>query len=183
MLLNRIKQYGKPRSKVKLGVKMEYSKLNRKMKTYWYIVRFLRVVFFIIIMGIPTLLLSKRDFFVPIASYIYGIEGFILAYLVAAAFLYPVFEYRQWGYLIFNDRVEIKHGIFFISTSVIPMIRIQHLTVEHGIILRKLGLSTVKIHTASRGFEIMGLSNSEAKVIIEALKGNLYTRLKEQEKV
>jgi membrane protein YdbS with pleckstrin-like domain len=162
---------------------MEYNTLDRKMITYWYIVRFRRIFLFIIIIGIPTLILSRLDFFRPAASYVYGIEGLILLYLLAAAFLYPVIEYRQWGYLIFHDRVEIKHGIFFISTSIVPVIRIQHITIEHGIILRKLGLSSVRIHTASGTFNIMGLSNSEARSMIESLKNNLYTRIEVRGKV
>ena len=162
---------------------MEYNTLDRKMIAYWYIVRFRRILLFIVIIGIPTLILSKFDFFARIAAYAYGIEGILLLYLLAAAFLYPVIEYRQWGYHISHDRVEIKHGIFFISTSVIPVIRIQHITIEHGIILRKLGLSSVRIHTASGAFNIVGLSNGEARSIIESLKNNLYTRIEVRGKV
>ena len=65
------------------------------------------------------------------------------------------------------------------------MVRIQHITIDHGPILRKLGLSNVNIHTASGAFSIAGLSNETAKVVADALKERLYTRLEaqEQEKV
>ncbi len=161
---------------------MNYNKLDRKIVTCWRITRFIRLAVIGAVLGVPTLLLAGQDYFAPVAAYVYSIEGLIFTYLILTPFLYPVVEYRQWGYILSNDRVEIKHGIFFIETTIIPVIRIQHITVAQGPILRKLGLSNVNIHTASGAFAIEGLSNADARTIAEALKAKLDTRLEARDK-
>ncbi|UWG96561.1 PH domain-containing protein [Dehalobacter sp. DCM] len=160
---------------------MAYHHLDKNIVTAWRVARFLRLAVVIVILGIPTLIVARQDFFVRPAPYVYAVEAFIFLYLMVTLFIYPVIEYRQWGYLILDDRIEIKHGIFFIATSIIPVIRIQHISIEHGPILRKLGLASVRIHTASGAFVIEGLAADTARTITEALKNQLYTRLQAQE--
>lgn len=161
---------------------MSYNNLDKKIITSWRIARLIRFAVIVVVLGLPTLIVSNKDYFVPVATYIYLAEGLIFTYLAATFLLYPVIEYRQWGYIISDDRVEIKHGLFFIETIVIPIIRIQHITIVQGPILRKLGLSKVSIHTASGAFLIEGLSNNSAKAIAEALKARIYTRLDAEDK-
>ncbi len=162
---------------------MNYEHLDRKIVTSWRIARLIRFAVTVAVLGLPTLILSRQEYFAPIGSYVYPVEGLIFIYLMAAPFLYPAIEYRQWGYMISKDRVEIRHGIFFVETTIIPVVRIQHITVSQGPILRKLSLSNVIIHTASGAFTIEGLSNENARAIAEALKAKLDTRLEAQDKV
>jgi len=162
---------------------MKYNKLDKKIVISWRIVRFIWLIVIILILGVPTILLSQEAFFVAVSPYIYAVEAIIFIYMVITPFLYPFIEYKQWGYIITDDRVEIKHGIFFIHTTIIPVIRIQHITISQGPIVRKLGLSSVGIHTASGAFDIEGLSNDNARAISDALKAMLYTRLEEKDKV
>jgi uncharacterized protein len=162
---------------------MNYNILDKKIITVWRIIRFIRLIIITLILGIPTLILSQEDFFGLFAPYAYAAEGLIFAYMIITPFVYPAIEYRQWGYIISEDRVEIKHGIFFIHTTVIPVIRIQHITIRQGPVARKYGLSNVSIHTASGLFAIEGLINEDARAIAEALKAKLYTRLEAQDNV
>ncbi len=124
---------------------MLYNKLYRKIMTAWWIKRLIRFIVILVIIIILYKVISRQDFYKFIAPYFYLVVIFILTYQIITLILYPILEYRQWGYLISNDRVEIKHGIFYIVTTVIPIIRIQHVTIENGPILRKLGLSMVKL--------------------------------------
>lgn len=162
---------------------MNYNNLDKKIVTAWRITRFIRLIVIVLILGIPTFILSRQVFFPLFAPIIYAVEGIIFIYMIITPFLYPVIEYKQWGYIISDDRVEIKHGIFFIHTTVIPVMRIQHITIAQGPIIRKLGLSNVSIHTASGVFVIEGLSNEDARAITEALKAKLYTRFEAQDNV
>jgi membrane protein YdbS with pleckstrin-like domain len=134
-------------------------------------------------MGIVTLILSALDFFGGVAPYVFGVDALLFLYLVITPFLYPMIEYRQWAYTVTGDRIEIRKGIFFISTTVIPIIRIQHIAIEEGIINRRLGLATVEIHTASGAFSIEGLSVENARNIADALKSKINSRLEAQNKV
>lgn len=161
---------------------MIYNNLDRKIMTAWWIKRLIRFIVILVIIIILYKVISRQDFYKFIAPYFYPVVIFILTYQIISLILYPILEYRQWGYLISNDRVEIKHGIIYIVTTVIPIIRIQHVTIENGPILRILGLSMVNINTASGAFVIEGLSNEEAMSITEALKNKLYTRLEQQTK-
>ncbi|MDO4546372.1 MAG: PH domain-containing protein, partial [Bacillota bacterium] len=76
---------------------------------------------------------------------------------------------------------EIVHGIFFITRDIIPVIRIQNITVKQGPIYRRYDLHTVEIALASGKFEIVGLSRQTADEIAEALRQKLYTRLEQKE--
>ncbi|MDF2566851.1 MAG: Bacterial rane flanked domain family [Oscillospiraceae bacterium] len=156
---------------------MDYQKLDKKIIRSWRIGKLIRLIILAIIFGTPTLILSLYDFFKPAAPYVYLGVGLLLFYAFITFIFYPIIEYRQWGYLITQDRVEIKHGIFFIQTSVIPILRIQHITISQGPINRKLGLSSVEIHTTSSDFTIEGLQDEQAQYVAEVLKSRLYIRL------
>lgn len=159
----------------------KFTKLDPRVIKSWKISRWIRFVILAIVFGMPTLILAQQDFFAEIAIPVFSFDILILAYLLVSPFLYPAIEYRQWGYIITEDRVEIKHGIFFIQTTIIPIIRVQHVTIAQGPINRKLGISTIHINTASGIFKIEGLSDDDAKSIAESLKSKLLIRMKKQE--
>ena len=94
--------------------------------------------------------------------------------------LYPELEYRQWGYIVEEDRVVIRHGIFFVKKVIIPIIRIQNITVSQGPINRKLGIYSLEMSLASGSFAIEGLNKETADFISENLKAKLYERLQKK---
>jgi membrane protein YdbS with pleckstrin-like domain len=155
---------------------MDYKKLDKKVITSW---RAARIIFFVVlalIFAVFNLSSRDQDFWDLAKFYIFAGEGLLLLYSLISLILYPMIEYRQWGYSIENDKVEIRHGIFFISTSVIPIIRIQHITMSSGPINRKLGLTKLTIHTASGEFNIEGLTVRTAEEISENLKNKLIIK-------
>ena len=110
-----------------------------------------------------------------IGMYIAALCIFILFLLVFI--IYPPLEYRQWGYYIGEDRVEIEHGIIFINKTVIPIIRIQNITISQGPVNIKFGLFDVQIYTASDNFKIPCLDKDTADKIASGLKEGIYRRL------
>ncbi len=173
-----------------MDIKMEmtdkeelFQKLDPKIITSWKISRWIRFGIFAVIMAIPTVILFISEVPKEVMIPTLIIDALILGYLTVTPFLYPAIEYRQWKYSISEDRVLIKHGIFFIQTTIIPVIRIQHVTISQGPIKRKLGISTIQINTASGGFKIEGLSDDNAKSIAESLKNKLLTRLNQQARI
>ena len=103
-----------------------------------------------------------------------------VCFSIADIFIFPVIEYRQWGYILEDDRVVIRHGIFFVKETVIPIIRIQNITISQGPINRKLGLCEIRISLASGVFSIKGLDRQTADTISEKLKKQLYQRVSEK---
>lgn len=161
---------------------MLYNKLDKRILVSWRIVRLIIILIIGTILAAATVILYRQWFFEPYIFYAYILDGIILAYMLIALFLFPAIEYRQWGYIISDDRIEIKHGIFFVRNIVIPIVRIQHITISQGPINRKLGISIINIHTASGQFGIEGISIEDASLIAEGLKSKLYTRLESQDK-
>ncbi|HEY5583627.1 MAG TPA: PH domain-containing protein [Ruminiclostridium sp.] len=161
---------------------MEYNKLDKRILVSWRLVRLIGVFIIEAIMATTMVLLSKQSFFEPYIFFAYMFIGITTVYMLMALYLFPAIEYRQWGYIISEDRVEIRHGIFFVKNTVIPIVRVQHITISQGPINRKLGISVVNIHTASGQFGIEGISNEDASSIAEGLKSKLYTRLDSQDK-
>ncbi len=160
---------------------MSYKNLDKRILIAWRIYRLISLLILSAVVVIPLFALSDIEFFQSYKLYYYVAAAVLIAYKLVGLYIYPEIEYRQWGYSITDDRVEISHGIFFIKTTVVPIVRIQHITVSSGPIIRKLGISVVNIHTASGVFGIQGIPEEEAKAIAEMLRLKLYTRLDAQE--
>ncbi|MHB1483809.1 MAG: PH domain-containing protein [Saccharofermentanales bacterium] len=158
-----------------------FQKLDPRVIKSWKISRWIRFGFFFLVLGIPTFILAQQELFTEISIYILIFDALVGAYLIITPFLYPAIEYRQWGYVITEDRIEIKHGIFFIQTTIIPIIRVQHVTISQGPINRKFGISAITINTASGVFKIEGLSDENAKLIAQSLKSKLLIRMQQQQ--
>lgn len=155
---------------------MEYIKLDKKAITSWRISRLLRLPIWLIVCAAAFI----GGMFLPAAGLVVKVLAVALAvYKIVGIVAYPQIEYKQWGYQIHEDRVDIRHGIFFINHTIVPVIRIQHITVSQGPVNRKLGLYEVEMALASNNFEIPCLSKTVADEIAENLKNRLYSRLEE----
>ncbi len=97
------------------------------------------------------------------------IFGIAVLYGIVNILVMPAIEYRQWRYMIGEDRIEIIHGIFFVKRILIPINRIQHLKIRQGVLQKRLNLSTVDIYTAGGSHGIEELLYSEADAIVRRL--------------
>lgn len=153
---------------------MEYRKLNRKIIDGWRTARVIRLACFLL----PTIVAA---IFVHIDAIWWNVVSYglwaICAYCLLGLILYPPIEYRQWGYYIDEEKVVIRHGLFFINQTIIPIIRIQNITISQGPINRHLGLYKVEIALASGSHEIVGLDQITADSISEGLRTKLYHRM------
>jgi len=160
---------------------MNYEKPDPKAITGWRIGRLIGLLIFLILGIAASVVATIVDELSPAAIWVYLVSGVIVLLSFLAFLILPVIEYKQWKYLITDEKVEIVHGIFFVTTSIVPIVRIQHITVGQGPIYRKLGLHKVTIALASGTFEIVGLREERAREISETLRARLYTRLDAQE--
>lgn len=96
--------------------------------------------------------------------------GAVLLLQLINLIIYPAIEYRQWSYCLTADRIEIKKGIIFYSTTIIPITRIQHVTVSEGPFARLYGLAKVDITTAGSTSEIDGLAVETARELCDRMK-------------
>lgn len=126
------------------------------------------IIVFIILL---TMALMHRE-----TWYIVGctLIGVFMVYKIIGLWIYPLIEYRQWEYMLSDEKMEITHGIFFIRRDIIPVIRIQNITVKQGPVYRQFDLHSVEIALASGTFEIVGLSIETAEDIAEKVRKKLY---------
>jgi uncharacterized protein len=74
----------------------------------------------------------------------------------------PGLRWRRWRYEIRPDEVDLQRGIFWISRTLVPLARIQHVDTRQGPLQRRFDLSTVVFYTAAGPNQIPELSTSVA---------------------
>lgn len=156
----------------------EMKRLDENAKKSWCVSRLIAFVIFAI--AIVTGWFFLKD---EIGKYIwiyYLTGGLILLFRLISALVYPTIEYKQWAYSIDEDKVQIVHGIYFITTSIVPILRIQHIEVQQGPLNRMFSLANIIIKTAGGSISIPGLHKDEAAILAEYINVRTVTKVKEQ---
>ncbi|XJZ27577.1 PH domain-containing protein [Bacillota bacterium Lsc_1132] len=87
--------------------------------------------------------------------------GLLLSYFLV--FLFPKLKWRRWRYEVHEVEIELQHGLFILTRTLVPMVRVQHVDTIQGPILRKYGLASVVVHTAATAHQIPALEENEAE--------------------
>ena len=58
-------------------------------------------------------------------------------------------EWSRWQWSVFDDALELRHGVVSRSASLVPFHRIQQIDLHRDPIERMLGLSTLVLRTAA----------------------------------
>ncbi|MGM0882049.1 MAG: PH domain-containing protein [Bacillota bacterium] len=75
----------------------------------------------------------------------------------------PQLKYARFQYELFDDELEIQSGFIFLSNVLVPMVRVQHVELESGPLMRKYDLASVSVVTAATTHRISGLKQAEAQ--------------------
>jgi len=81
-----------------------------------------------------------------------------LALSVALAGVVSDLRWRRWRYEIREDEVDLQRGILWVSRTLVPLARIQHVDTQSGPLQRRFGLATVIFYTAAGANQIPELS-------------------------
>ena len=81
-----------------------------------------------------------------------------LVLFVVLAGVVPDLRWRRWRYEIRDEEVDLQRGIVWISRTLVPLARIQHVDTQSGPLQRRFGLATVVFYTAAGGNQIPELS-------------------------
>ena len=81
-----------------------------------------------------------------------------LGLLVVLAGVVPDLRWRRWRYEIREEEVDLQRGIVWVSRTLVPLARIQHVDTRHGPLQRRFGLATVVFYTAAGPNQIPELS-------------------------
>jgi len=88
-------------------------------------------------------------------------------------FVSPFLNYKRWKYRVLENRIDIKHGIFYKSYSVVPVCKIQYLKTVQGSFQRLFNLTSIEILTAGNSVEIPNIAKEDANEIIEYINANI----------
>ncbi len=157
----------------------EFSRVDKKAKTKWRVSRGIGLLFLAVVSAVAMLAVGSSGS--AVATVVVGVIcGVVLLLQLVNLIVYPIIEYIQWTYLIDDDRIEIKKGIFWRSHTVIPISRIQHVSSKSGPLQNAFKLATVEIHTAGGVHKIDELNKETAAKICELLKNIVNLKVAEQ---
>ena len=89
--------------------------------------------------------------------------GIVILRFVYSVIVFPALSYKQWRYEVRDTEIELQQGLFIVERTLIPMVRVQHVDISQGPIMKKYGLSSIGISTAATVHEIPALENEEAE--------------------
>ena len=102
-----------------------------------------------------------RIFEIPM--YVKVLIAFLL--LIYSVIIYWVVPNIRWAILSYEVReheIEIQTGLFIIKRSIIPIIRVQHVDVNSGPIIKRKNLASIDITTAATTHTIPLLTEQES---------------------
>lgn len=83
------------------------------------------------------------------------------AIFILDVFISPKIYYRVTRYGVFDDHIIVRKGFIFISTTLVPIKRIQGVSLESGPVSRRYNLAYVRVLTASSMMELPPLALKE----------------------
>jgi membrane protein YdbS with pleckstrin-like domain len=163
---------------------MEYNKLNNNATKSWFIARAITTII------VSAILIGGKYFITIKFSAFKGKAGFyvnivivvIILFLLLNAIIYPKIEYKQWRYLINEDKIEFSEGIYYINTVVIPIVRVQHIMVSQGPINKRFNLADIHIYTAGGSHKIPNIEMEKAEEISNFLKDKIKEKVMEDDR-
>ena len=96
---------------------------------------------------------------------LYVLIGLTVALAPLEYFVFPKLRQRYYSYQLNEEELEIQHGLFVVKRVLVPMIRVQHVTIAQGPIMRKYGLAQLHISTAATSHSVPGLTMYEAEML------------------
>lgn len=94
-----------------------------------------------------------------------GAGACALVYSVLQIVVIPAVRWRRWRYAINESEIDLKHGVFVVKRTLIPMVRVQHVDTTQGPLLRRYNLASVAISTAAGQHEIPALVEETADAL------------------
>lgn len=89
----------------------------------------------------------------------------VLAVGVAAGLIAPMVLWRRWRYEVRAEEIDLRHGLFTVRRTLVPIRRVQHVDTESGPLQAMFELATVSFHTAAGSTKIPGLLRGQAEEI------------------
>jgi len=93
----------------------------------------------------------------------------VFIFTIMSIFIIPSIRWSRWRYEVREQEIELQHGVFIITRTLVPMVRVQHVDTVQGPILRKYKLASIQISTAATNHEIPAIELEEAEELRHAI--------------
>ena len=143
----------------------EVRQLDPRIRTVWRVGAAIRsAVLAVLLLVAAGVAVAAEVLDAPVALGVAVLGGVVVA---AFGWWWPGVTYRHWSYRLGDDAIEVDHGVAFRVHSVIPYFRVQHVDTAQGPIDRRLGLTSLTIHTASAATDatLPGLADADARSV------------------
>lgn len=138
------------------------NRIPDKGKTVWRIYGMLQS-FFTLLLAIGGGVLT---YFLEGPVWIYVIISIVMLVVkVLWVIVFPNIRHNIWRYEVREREIEIQSGLFIVTRTLIPMVRVQHVDTEQGPILKKYGLSNIKVSSAASSHQIPFLLTEDAAML------------------
>lgn len=145
-------------------------KLPAEIKTLW---RFKAIVELVLMLLVAVGIFIWRHFAPQNMQKGLLTTGMIVLAIAILLFIFELalvaYRWNFWTYFIDDRQVELHHGFFFRKQIVIPIARVQNVTLKQGPILKWKNLQKVIIVTAAGSEDIAGLRNQDADELKELI--------------
>lgn len=94
-----------------------------------------------------------------------GLAVLALFLTVLIVVIIPTIRFNRWRYAVSETEIDLKHGVFVVKRTLIPMVRVQHVDTVQGPLLRHFQLATVTVATAAGQHEIPALTVEAADAL------------------
>ncbi len=94
---------------------------------------------------------------------------------LASVLLIPRMRHARWRWGLGEEELELRHGIWKVTWTVVPLTRIQHVAVQRTGWTRTFGLVVLRVHTAAGATTIPGLQPTQADDVRDRILARLRT--------
>jgi len=139
----------------KQRIQPEYIRVMRLKELIWSIVS-------IAIMITLFVLYNVYNWYTWVPIVLWIIAAIDFCYMIWSIGVAPVLLQRYWRYEIGAEFVQLQRGRLIRMNQLIPMAKVQYVSLEQGPFLRRFGLYNVEIGTMGSQHRIPGLIEEEA---------------------
>ena len=95
-------------------------------------------------------------------------------YEVAAVLVLPRVRHRRWRWELGDEELDLVHGVWTVTRTIVPLTRIQHVAVQRTGWTGLFGVVVLSVHTAAGATTIPGLAPATA----DAVRDRILDRLR-----
>jgi membrane protein YdbS with pleckstrin-like domain len=87
----------------------------------------------------------------------------------------PRVRHARWRWALHDEELDLLHGIWTVTRTIVPLTRIQHVAVQRTGWTGLFGLVVVRVHTAAGATTIPGLDPGQADDVRDRILARLRT--------